>query len=220
MIGDYIYIVKVLVHKTKIGTNELSLHNQTNHKNFIMATYGYIFDSSTDSTLQMMTEIGCCRIFRDSPDNGGFRPQRRIMIQKLQAGDIIVVPKLSHIVERCANVAALFQMCHLKEVRLVSAEERFDTYGRLFGDESLENLLKALREFPFEERKPRIAPAPKRDKEKRLQRDERVINMYLSGFSTEDIQRVAGVGKSTLYRILRQNDIPRQRIGTQKIISE
>lgn len=220
MIGDYIYIVKVLAHKTKIGTNELSLHNLTNHKNFIMATYGYIFDSATDSTLQMMTEIGCCRIYKDSSDNGGFRPKRRIMIQKLQAGDCIVVPRLSQLVDGCVNLAALLQMCHLRGVRLISAEERIDTEERLYGKETASNLLKAIREFPFVKRKPRSAPVPKSAKEERMQRDERVINMYLSGFSTEDIQRVAGVGKSTLYRILRQNDIPRQRIGTQKIISE
>lgn len=219
MIRDYIYIVKVLVHRIKIGTDELTLHNLTNYRNFIMATYGYIFDSATDSTLQMMTEIGCCRIFRDSSDNGGFRPQRRILVQKLQAGDIIVVPRLSHIVEGCVNLSALLQLCHLKNLRLISVDEHIDTEDRLYRKESENNLLKAIREFPFEKRKPRSAPAPEIDKEERLRRNERVINMYLSGFSTEDIQRVAGVGKSTLYRILRQNGIPRQRIGKQAIIS-
>ncbi len=190
-----------------------------------MAIYGYVLNEASDDTFKLMKDFGCCRIFKEAKYDELSRPQRRLLFKKLKAEDCIVIPRLSHLVRECANLSALLQFCHLRNIRLVSINDRIDTGGILFGEVSDRNLISAFRQFPFDvnsikrelgEEKLHEVSTTNRAKEKRMKRDEQVINMYLSGLTVEDIRKVMSVGKTTLYRILKMNNIACQRSGYVK----
>ena len=190
-----------------------------------MATYGYVLSATSDETLQLMKDFGCCRIFMEAKYDELSRPQRRLMFRKLTSGDCIMIPRLSHLVRACTHLSALLQYCHLREIRLVSVHDRIDTGGVLFGEVSDRNLISAFRQFPFDvnfikteigEEKQQEVRISTQAKEKRMKRDEQVINMYLSGLTVEDIRKVTGVGKTTLYRILKLSNVACERSGGRK----
>lgn len=191
-----------------------------------MATMGYVLNMASEATLDAMSALGCCRIFTEDRHDDTSRPKRRLIIKKLRPGDCLVTPRLCHTVDNCAQLSALLQMCDINDIRVVAIEDRIDTGGVLYQDESNGNLITVFRQLPYQvvELKKGFGELPRpyaaKSYKDRLKRDELVINMYLSGLSIEDIQRVAGVGRTTLYRVLRLYDISRDRLTGAKVISE
>lgn len=62
------------------------------------------------------------------------------------------------------------------------------------------------------------SPVQTSAKERRTQRDSRVISMYLTGLNTGEILRLNNISKTTLFRVLRKHGIPTVRLGKKHSI--
>lgn len=195
-----------------------------------MARYGYILHSADDTTVRNIEESGCCRIFRESRYDTQTRPERRTLLRQIDNNDEIIVPRLCHIVNGCSNLAVLLEYCEARNIRLVSIGDRIDTAGILYDGESDRNIVSAFKtlasdvadikkgngEKPLQTQSPVQTSA----KERRTQRDSRVISMYLTGLNTGEILRLNNISKTTLFRVLRKHGIPTERLGKKRPICE
>ncbi len=195
-----------------------------------MARYGYILHSADDATVREIEESGCCRIFRESRHDTLTMPQRKTLLRQIGNNDEIIVPRLCHIVNGCTNLAVLLEYCEVRKIRLVSVEDRIDTAGILYDGESDRNIVSAFKtltsdvaaikkgngEKPLQTQSSVQTSA----KERKTQRDGRVISMYLSGLNTGDILRLNNISKTTLFRVLRKHGIPTDRLGKRHPICE
>lgn len=195
-----------------------------------MARYGYILHSADDATVRNIEESGCCRIFRESRFDTMTRPQRKNLLRQIGDNDEIVVPRLCHVVNGCTQLAVFLEYCDVRNIRLVSVEDRIDTAGILYDDESDRNIVSAFKTLASD-----VADIKKGNgekplqtqslvktsaKERRTQRDSRVISMYLTGLNTGEILRLNNIGKTTLFRVLRKHGIPTERLGKKRPICE
>ena len=110
-----------------------------------MARYGYLLHEAKDTTMDAMVTMGCCRIFRESRFDTMTRPQRKNLLRQIGDNDEIVVPRLCHVVNGCTQLAVLLEYCDVRNIRLVSVEDRIDTAGILYDDESDRNIVSAFK---------------------------------------------------------------------------
>lgn len=192
-----------------------------------MARYGYLLHEAKDITQDVMEMMGCCRIFRESRFDTMTRPQRKNLLRQIGDNDEIVVPRLCHVVNGCSQLAVFLEYCDIRNIRLISIEDRIDTAGILYDGESDRNMVSAFKtlasdivaikkdngEVPLQ--MPSSLKTTRREKKK--QRDTQVIGMYLTGLNINDVLRLNNIGKSTLFRILRKHGIPTDRVGKQPI---
>lgn len=195
-----------------------------------MARYGYILHSAEDATVRDIEDSGCCRIFRESRYDTRTRPERRTLLRQIRNNDEIIVPRLCHIVNGCTNLAVLLEYCEVRNIRLISIEDRIDTAGILYDGESDRNIVSAFKtltsdvaaikkengEKPLQTQSPVQTSA----REQKTKRDSRVISMYLTGLNTGEILRLNNISKTTLFRILRKHGIPTERLGEKHSICE
>lgn len=195
-----------------------------------MARYGYILHEASDSAIRMIEEMDCCRIFREGRYDTQTRPERRTLLRQIGSNDEIIVPGLCHIVNGCTGLAVLLEYCELRNIRLISIEDRIDTAGILYDGESDRNIVSAFKtltsdvaaikkgngEKPLQTQSSVQTSA----KERKTQRDDRIISMYLSGLNTGDILRLNNISKTTLFRVLRKHGIPTDRLGKKHPIGE
>lgn len=195
-----------------------------------MARYGYLLHEAKDTTMDAMVTMGCCRIFRESRFDIMTHPQRKNLLRQIGDNDEIVVPRLCHVVNGCTQLAVLLEYCDVRNIRLVSVEDRIDTAGILYDDESDRNIVSAFKtlasdvadikkgngEKPLQTQSPVKTSA----KERRTQRNSRVISMYLTGLNTGEILRLNNISKTTLFRVLRKHGIPTERLGKKRPICE
>lgn len=192
-----------------------------------MARYGYILHEAKDTTMDAIEAMGCCRIFKESRYDTMTRPQKKNLLRQIGDNDEIVVPRLCHVVNGCTQLAVFLEYCDTRNIRLVSVEDRIDTAGILYDGESDRHLVSAFKTLASDIaaikkdygevslQMPSLLKTTWRDK--KMQRDTQVIGMYLSGLSINDVLRLNGIGKSTLFRILRKHGIPTDRVGKQPI---
>lgn len=192
-----------------------------------MARYGYLLNEAKDTTMDAMEAMGCCRIFRESRFDTMTRPQRKNLLCQIGDNDEIVVPRLCHVVNGCSQLGVFLEYCDMRNIRLISVEDRIDTAGILYDGESDRNMVSAFKtlasdivaikkdygEVPLQ--MPSSLKTTRR--EKKIQRDTQVIRMYLTGLNINDVLRLNSIGKSTLFRILRKHGIPTDRVGKQPI---
>lgn len=195
-----------------------------------MARYGYILHSADDATVRNIEESGCCRIFRESRYDTQTRPERRTLLRQIGNNDEIIVPRLCHIINGCSNLAVLLEYCEARNIRLISIRDRIDTAGILYDGESDRNIVSAFKtltsdvaaikkengEKPLQTQ----SQAQTSAKERRTQRDSRVISMYLTGLNTGEILRHNNISKTTLFRVLRKHGITTDRLGKKHSICE
>lgn len=195
-----------------------------------MARYGYMLHSADDATIRKIEESGCSRIFREYRYDIRTRPERRTLFSQIRNNDEIIVPGLCHIVNGCFGLAVLLEYCELRNIRLISVEDRIDTAGILYDGESDRNIVSAFKALTSDVtalkkgngEKPMKMPTSIHTaaKDRKTKRDSRVISMYLTGLNTEDILRRNNISKTTLFRVLRQYGIPTDRLGKKHTICE
>lgn len=195
-----------------------------------MARYGYILHSAKEATIKMIEEMGCCRILKECRYDTRTRPQRRNLLRQIGNNDEIIVPRLCHIVSGCTGLAVLLEYCDIRNIRLVSVEDMIDTAGILYDGESDRNIVSAFKtlisdvtaikkgngEMPLQ----MSSSVQTAAKERKTNRDSRVISMYLTGLNTGDILRLNNISKTTLFRVLRKHGIPTNRFGKKHLICE
>ena len=193
-----------------------------------MARYGYILHTANDATIMKIEEMDCCRIYREGRYDTLTRPQRRTLLGQIGNNDEIIVPRLCHIVNGNTGLAVLLEYCDLRNIRLISIEERVDTAGILYDGESDRNIVAAFKVLASDVaaikrengEKPIQMPVSVQTatRELKTQRDSRVISMYLAGLNTVDILRHSNISKTTLFRTLRKHGISTDSIEKKQLI--
>ncbi len=183
-------------------------------KNFV---FGYARVSTEqqnlDRQLDMLKGYGVDYIYNEKmTGTKRNRPELEKMLERLTAGDTVVIESLSRLGRSTKDLIWLMETFNQKGVNLVSLKESIDTTtstGRL-----LFTLMSALAQFERDviadrtreglasaRARGRIGGRPATDSEK-LRRAEKLYN---SGeYSVKEITELTGVRKSTLYKYLRK----------------
>lgn len=178
-------------------------------------TFGYARVSTEqqnlDRQLDMLTQYGVDYIFNEKmTGTKRDRPELNKLLDRLMAGDTVVVESLSRLGRSTKDLIELVDLFEKKQVHLVSLKERIDTStpaGKL-----LFTLMSAIAQFERDviaERtreglnaarsRGRVGGRP-RTNEKKVKR---AVKLYQTGqYSVREIEEMTGVKKSTLYRRL------------------
>lgn len=178
-------------------------------------TFGYARVSTEqqnlDRQLDMLTQYGVDYIFNEKmTGTKRDRPELNKLLDRLMAGDTIVVESLSRLGRSTKDLIELVELFEKKQVHLVSLKEQIDTStpaGKL-----LFTLMSAIAQFERDviaERtreglnaaraRGRIGGRPRANQQKVRQ----AVKLYQTGqYSVREIEELTGVKKSTLYRRL------------------
>lgn len=178
-------------------------------------TFGYARVSTEqqnlDRQLDMLTQYGVDYIFNEKmTGTKRDRPELNKLLDRLMAGDMIVVESLSRLGRSTKDLIELVELFEKKQVHLVSLKEQIDTStpaGKL-----LFTLMSAIAQFERDviaERtreglnaaraRGRIGGRPRTNEQKVRQ----AVKLYQTGqYSVREIEELTGVKKSTLYRRL------------------
>ena len=178
-------------------------------------TFGYARVSTEqqnlDRQLDMLTQYGVDYIFNEKmTGTKRDRPELNKLLDRLMAGDTIVVESLSRLGRSTKDLIELVDLFEKKQVHLVSLKEQIDTStpaGKL-----LFTLMSAIAQFERDviaERtreglnaaraRGRVGGRPRTNEQKVKQ----AVKLYQTGqYSVREIEELTGVKKSTLYRRL------------------
>ena len=178
-------------------------------------TFGYARVSTEqqnlDRQLDMLTQYGVDYIFNEKmTGTKRDRPELNKLLDRLMAGDTVVVESLSRLGRSTKDLIELVELFEKKQVHLVSLKEQIDTStpaGKL-----LFTLMSAIAQFERDviaERtreglnaaraRGRIGGRPRTNEQKVRQ----AVKLYQTGqYSVREIEELTGVKKSTLYRYL------------------
>lgn len=178
-------------------------------------TFGYARVSTEqqnlDRQLDMLTQYGVDYIFNEKmTGTKRDRPELNKLLDRLMAGDTVVVESLSRLGRSTKDLIELVDLFEKKQVHLVSLKEQIDTStpaGKL-----LFTLMSAIAQFERDviaERtreglkaaraRGRVGGRPRANEQKVKQ----AIKLYQTEqYSVREIEDLTGVKKSTLYRRL------------------
>lgn len=178
-------------------------------------TFGYARVSTEqqnlDRQLDMLTQYGVDYIFNEKmTGTKRDRPELNKLLDRLMAGDTVVVESLSRLGRSTKDLIELVELFEKKRVHLVSLKEQIDTStpaGKL-----LFTLMSAIAQFERDviaERtreglnaaraRGRVGGRPRTNEQKVRQ----AVKIYQTGqYSVREIEELTGVKKSTLYRRL------------------
>lgn len=164
-----------------------------------------------DRQLDMLTQYGVDYIFNEKmTGTKRDRPELNKLLDRLMAGDTVVVESLSRLGRSTKDLIELVELFEKKRVHLVSLKEQIDTStpaGKL-----LFTLMSAIAQFERDviaERtreglnaaraRGRVGGRPRTNEQKVRQ----AVKLYQTGqYSVREIEELTGVKKSTLYRRL------------------
>ena len=191
---------------------------------FIMKTRKFGYYKETYSAQDMkkareqLTAFGCDSITTDSVDHNVTRPNRKALMEKIKRGDTLVLYKFANAVRGLSQMSCLLEACRIRGIRVVSTDDHIDT-----ADPVSEAWQSFIGSFPVDCRageragktvKTAISEFGAAKFASKSVRDQYVIDLYRENLPIEEIFEQAGITKSTFYRILRSNHIPRQRNGS------
>ena len=197
-----------------------------------MAKVGYIFQADQydtfDKDREWMQQYGCVQVIEETVEHGVLRPKWKQLMANLSRGDEVVVVKFSNAVRGVRELAAFIELCRIKVVRIVSIRDRIDSRGELFPDTTVGEVLEMFGALPEETAALRKssahvmdlqqnikAPAKKLKvlpKDDKKSRESTIVDMYLNGYSIDDIWVVSGFNsRSSVFRILNKNNVKLNR---------
>lgn len=192
---------------------------------YIMTAPGYN-DFETDE--QWMKEFGCLEVVREElPQNEKTRTVWDSLIGRLQFGDTLVIPKLSNALNGARQLVFFLELCRVNNIRLISIHDKIDSRNELFPDAKTSDVLTAIALLPKEanairrsgRRVPKVKVEISNISKKavaKTERNRRVVNMYLQGFSIDDIYAESGFkSRSSVFRILNEARIDLNRGRTK-----
>ncbi|WP_373200130.1 recombinase family protein [Phocaeicola vulgatus] len=190
-----------------------------------MAKVGYVMNyagyrANTDK--EWMKRFGCNEIMEEQQDYE-LRTEWNKLLDRLNKGDELVVPKLSHVLRETRQLSYLLEYCRLKEIRLISIHDRIDSGNELFPETQMSDILNVVALLPkeaFDIRK--SSDAVRKVKScmrtlspvdyNRIERKEFVVNMYKSGHLINEIWKASGFrSRSSVFRVLKEAGITLNR---------
>lgn len=178
---------------------------------------GYARVSTQDQILDMQIDelklAKCQQIFQEKISSGKERPQLLKMLEMLREGDTVVVYKLDRLGRSLRELVNLIAQLEERKIEFISLKDAIDTstaQGRFFL-----NIFASLAEFERdiirERTRAGLSAARARGrmggKKKGLSPDaikkaETAVMLYKEKKTAEEIARIIGVGRSTVYRYL------------------
>lgn len=190
-----------------------------------MAKVGYVMNyagyrANTDK--EWMKRFGCNEIMEEQQDYE-LRTEWNKLLDRLNKGDELVVPKLSHVLRETRQLSYLREYCRLKEIRLISIHDRIDSGNELFPETQMSDILNVVALLPkeaFDIRKSSDAVRKVKSRMRtlspvdynRIERKEFVVNMYKSGHLINEIWKASGFrSRSSVFRVLKEAGITLNR---------
>lgn len=190
-----------------------------------MAKVGYVMNyagyrANTDK--EWMKRFGCNEIMGEQQDYE-LRTEWNKLLDRLNKGDELVVPKLSHVLRETRQLSYLLEYCRLKEIRLISIHDRIDSGNELFPETQMSDILNVVALLPkeaFDIRKSSDAVRKVKSRMRtlspvdynRIERKEFVVNMYKSGHLINEIWKASGFrSRSSVFRVLKEAGITLNR---------
>lgn len=190
-----------------------------------MAKVGYVMNyagyrANTDK--EWMKRFGCNEIMEEQQDYE-LRTEWNKLLDRLNKGDELVVPKLSHVLRETRQLSYLLEYCRLKEIRLISIHDRIDSGNELFPETQMSDILNVVALLPkeaFDIRKSSDAVRKVKSRMRtlspvdynRIERKEFVVNMYKSGHLINEIWKASGFrSRSSVFRVLKEAGITLNR---------
>ena len=190
-----------------------------------MAKVGYVMNyagyrANTDK--EWMKRFGCNEIMEEQQDYE-LRTEWNKLLDRLNKGDELVVPKLSHVLRETRQLSYLLGYCRLKEIRLISIHDRIDSGNELFPETQMSDILNVVALLPkeaFDIRKSSDAVRKVKSRMRtlspvdynRIERKEFVVNMYKSGHLINEIWKASGFrSRSSVFRVLKEAGITLNR---------
>lgn len=190
-----------------------------------MAKVGYVMNyagyrANTDK--EWMKRFGCNEIMEEQQDYE-LRTEWNKLLDRLNKGDKLVVPKLSHVLRETRQLSYLLEYCRLKEIRLISIHDRIDSGNELFPETQMSDILNVVALLPkeaFDIRKSSDAVRKVKSRMRtlspvdynRIERKEFVVNMYKSGYLINEIWKASGFrSRSSVFRVLKEAGITLNR---------
>ena len=117
-----------------------------------MAKVGYVMNyagyrANTDK--EWMKRFGCNEIMEEQQDYE-LRTEWNKLLDRLNKGDELVVPKLSHVLRETRQLSYLLEYCRLKEIRLISIHDCIDSGNELFPETQMSDILNVVALLPKE----------------------------------------------------------------------
>ena len=190
-----------------------------------MAKVGYVMNyagyrANTDK--EWMKRFGCNEIMEEQQDYE-LRTEWNKLLDRLNKGDELVVPKLSHVLRETRQLSYLLEYCRLKEIRLISIHDRIDSGNELFPETQMSDILNVVALLPkeaFDIRKSSDAVRKVKSRMRtlspvdynRIERKEFVVNIYKSGHLINEIWKASGFrSRSSVFRVLKEAGITLNR---------
>lgn len=190
-----------------------------------MAKVGYVMNyagyrANTDK--EWMKRFGCNEIMEEQQDYE-LRTEWNKLLDRLNKGDELVVPKLSHVLRETRQLSYLLEYCRLKGIRLISIHDRIDSGNELFPETQMSDILNVVALLPkeaFDIRKSSDAVRKVKSRMRtlspvdynRIERKEFVVNMYKSGHLINEIWKASGFrSRSSVFRVLKEAGITLNR---------
>ena len=190
-----------------------------------MAKVGYVMNyagyrANTDK--EWMKRFGCNEIMEEQQDYE-LRTEWNKLLDRLNKGDELVVPKLSHVLRETRQLSYLLEYCRLKEIRLISIHDCIDSGNELFPETQMSDILNVVALLPkeaFDIRKSSDAVRKVKSRKRtlspvdynRIERKEFVVNMYKSGHLINEIWKASGFrSRSSVFRVLKEAGITLNR---------
>lgn len=173
---------------------------------------------------EWMENFGCVEIVREELLSGDKpRTQWDSLMARIQFKDTVVIPKLSNALRGARQLVFFLEFCRLQNIRLISIHDQIDSANELFPETQTSDVLTAIALLPKEANAIRksshhISRIKKHiesinDKAmSRVERNKRVVNMYLEGFSIDEIFKESGFrSRSSVFRILNEANVQLDR---------
>ena len=191
---------------------------------YIMATLHY---DSLEEDRRWMQEFGCVRIVEESDADEKSRPLWKQLMIALERGDDLVISKFSNALRGVRELAFFLEFCRVKVIRVISIHDRIDSSNELFPETRPSDVLVMIGSLPEEalvlrkssehvsrlqERMIVQLPPVSTSRERRMDREKTVINLYAAGHPIDEIWKASGFrSRSSVFRILNKFGIKLNR---------
>ena len=191
---------------------------------YIMATLHY---DCLEEDRRWMQEFGCVRIVEESYADEKGRPLWKQLMIALERGDELVISKFSNALRGVRELAFFLEFCRVKVIRVISIHDRIDSSNELFPETRPSDVLVMMGSLPEEalvlrkssehvsklqERMIVQLPPVSTSRERRMDREKTVINLYAAGHPIDEIWKASGFrSRSSVFRILNKYGIKLNR---------
>jgi len=190
---------------------------------YIMATLHY---DRLEEDRRWMQEFGCVRIVEESDADEKSRPLWKQLMIALERGDELVISKFSNALRGVRELAFFLEFCRVKVIRVISIHDRIDSSNELFPETRPSDVLVMIGSLPEEalvlrkssehvsrlQERMIVLPPVSTSRERRMDREKTVINLYAAGHPIDEIWKASGFrSRSSVFRILNKYGIKLNR---------